>query len=193
MSTNPIDLFLEWYTAATQNSPLQHPKAVCVSTINPSGEPEARFVALKEASESGFTFCSSFDSPKGMDISANNSVALTFWWDHIERQVRVVGAATCISDKAADQYFRERRRDAQLISLVSEQSRTLERPDVLEMKLREAEARFEGQEVPRPENWGGYCVQPKRLEFLKFKTNRLHERTLFTCETDGWSKQLLQP
>ena len=193
MTRSPIDLFLEWYTQATQNSPLQHPKAVCVSTVDKYGAPQARFVALKNVSKAGFTFCSAFDSPKGRELDANPNVALTFWWDHIERQVRVSGTATRISDEEADRYFQERSKDAQLTSLVSEQSKLLEQPEALEKKLHEAQVEYEDQEVPRPQNWGGYCVRPMRLEFLKFKTNRLHERILFTCDADGWSKQLLQP
>ena len=191
--TDPINLFLEWYEAATQNSPLQHPKAVCISTVNARGEPEARFVALKEVSGAGFVFCTALDSPKGLELADNDSVALTFWWDHLERQIRIVGTATRISDEEADRYFQERRKDAQLTSLVSEQSEPLEQPEQLEKRLQEVEKQFEGQEVPRPENWGGYCVRPMRLEFLKFKANRLHERTLFTRDADGWTERLLQP
>ncbi len=193
MTPNPVDLFLEWYKTATQNSPLNHPKAVCVSTVNASGEPEARFVALKEVSGAGFVFCTAFDSPKGLELADNPNVALTFWWDHIERQVRVSGTAARISDEEADRYFQGRRKDAQLTSLVSEQSQPLEQLERLEKRLQEVEAQFEGQEVPRPENWGGYCVKPKRLEFLKFKADRLHERMLFTYDVNGWIKQLLQP
>ena len=190
---NPTDLFRQWYAQATHNSPLQHPKAVCVSTVNQKGEPEARFVALKEVSEAGFTFCSAFDSPKGLEIDTNPNVALTFWWDHTGRQVRVVGTATRISDEEADRYFAERHKDAQITSLVSKQSQPLERLEDLEARLREAEMKFAGREVPRPKNWGRYCVRPKRLEFLTFRANRLHERTLFTCSAEGWSKQRLQP
>ena len=193
MTRSPIDLFLEWYAQATQNSPLQHPKAVCVSTVDKHGVPRARFVALKNVSETGFTFCSAFDSPKGLELDTNPNIALTFWWDHIERQVRVSGMATRISDEEANHYFQERSKDAQLTSLVSEQSKPLEQPEALEERLHKARAQYEDQEVPRPQNWGGYCVRPMRLEFLKFKANRLHERTLFTCDADRWSKQLLQP
>ena len=192
MTHNPLDLFLEWYKAATQNSPLHHPKAVCVSTLNARGEPEARFVALKEVSQAGFTFCSAFDSPKGLELAENPKVALTFWWDHIERQIRVSGTAARISDEAADRYFQERSKDAQLTSLVSAQSRPLESLETLEQTLREAQVEYEGR-VPRPQNWGGYCVKPLRLEFLKFKANRLHERILFTYDAGSWTEQLLHP
>ena len=193
MTEDPIQIFQHWYAEATENSPLQHPKAVCVSTINPKGIPEARFVALKNVSSAGFTFCSSLNSAKGIAIDFNSQVALTFWWDRIERQVRVKGIAKRISDKDADEYFRKRNRSAQLTSIVSKQSALLENSDRLKQKLSEVEKQFEDREIPRPDNWGGYCVKPISIEFLKFRKNRFHNRTLFTCDRGEWSKQLLQP
>lgn len=170
-----------------------HPKAVCVSTVNQKGIPEARFVALKEVAKEGFVFCSAFNSPKGISISKNSNVALTFWWDHIERQVRVGGTAIPISDEDADRYFSERQRDAQLTTLVSEQSAFLENQEKLHEKLEEAKKRFEGKNIPRPSSWGGYCVKPSSIEFLEFKATRLHTRTLYTYSIESWSRQLLQP
>ena len=193
MQQNPLDIFQDWYALALRNSPLKHPKAVCVSTISPRGIPEARFVALKNVTEAGFVFCSSLDSAKGVAIAANTNVALTFWWDHVERQVRVSGTATRISSEDADRHFSERRRDAQLTTVASEQSEPLESQTALEERLRKVEAQFEGKDVPRPANWGGYLVKPLRIEFLEFQANRLHTRTLFTCENTGWTRQLLQP
>ena len=193
MNQNPVDLFKTWYEEALRASPLKHPKAVCVSTVRPDGTPESRFVALKDVSEAGFVFCSSLTSNKATAIATNAKVSLTFWWDHIERQVRVSGKASLISDTQANKYFQERRRDAQLTSLVSAQSSELDTPETLQTKLRESEAKFEGKPVPRPKTWGGYCVKPEQLEFLTFKANRLHERTLFTLESKSWEKRLLQP
>lgn len=193
MTQHPIDIFKEWYSHALESSPLQHPKAVCVSTLNKNGIPEARFVALKSVSEKGFTFCSALDSAKGISLDANPNVALTFWWDHVERQVRIQGQASLISDVEADQFFRERLRDAQLTSLASRQSNILENPEVLEQQLKELATQFEGKSIPRPENWSGYHINPLSIEFLKFKENRLHERTLFTLNDYGWTSCLLQP
>lgn len=193
MTEDPIQIFQNWYTEATQNSPLQHPKAVCVSTINPEGIPEARFVALKAVSKTGFTFCSSLNSAKSIAISLNSHVALTFWWDHIERQVRVKGTAKRILDEDADKYFQERHRDAKLTSVVSEQSTLLKNPARLEQKLQEVKKQLEDKEIPRPDNWGGYCIKPISIEFLRFQTNRFHNRILFTCNQGKWSRQLLQP
>ena len=193
MTEDPIQIFQDWYAEATQKSPLQHPKAVCVSTINPEGIPEARFVALKAIDKKGFTFCSSLNSAKSIAIALNSYVALTFWWDHIERQVRVKGTAKRIPDEYADKYFQERHRDAQLTSIVSEQSALLEDPNQLEQKLYEVKEQFEDREIPRPDNWGGYCIKPISIEFLRFQRNRFHNRVLFTFNEGEWSKQLLQP
>ena len=190
---DPIQIFQNWYDEATQDSPLQHPKAVCVSTISPDGIPEARFVALKDVSKMGFTFCSALKSAKGIAIASNSNAALTFWWDRIERQVRVKGIAERISDEDADRYFQERDRDAQLTSIVSEQSAPLEDAGKLEQKLWEVASRFKNRKIPRPENWGGYCIKPNSIEFLKFQKNRFHHRTLYTCNQGKWSKQFLQP
>jgi pyridoxamine 5'-phosphate oxidase len=193
MTQHPIEIFKEWYGHALESSPLQHPKAVCISTIDKNGFPEARFVALKDVSEKGFTFCSALDSAKGISIDANPIVALTFWWDHIERQVRVQGKALRISDAEADQFFRERPRDAQLTSLASKQSTILENPEGLEQKLQELDTQFEGRSIPRPKKWSGYHINPSRIEFLKFQENRLHERTLFIYNDNDWTSCLLQP
>ena len=193
MTEDPIQIFQNWYAEATTGSQLQHPKAVFVSTISPEGISEARFVALKAVSEKGFTFCSSLNSAKSIAIAFNSHVALTFWWDCIERQVRVKGIAKRISNEDADKYFKERHRDAQLTSIVSEQSALLKDPARLEQKLHEVKRQFEGREIPRPDNWGGYCIKPISIEFLKFQANRFHHRILFTCNEGSWSRQLLQP
>ncbi|MEM7736870.1 MAG: pyridoxamine 5'-phosphate oxidase [Deinococcota bacterium] len=189
----PIELFKQWYAHALNETPLKHPSAVCVSTVSPEGLPEARFVSLKEVTEAGFVFCSSLTSPKGVSIDANAQVALTFWWDHIERQVRIVGTAQHISDEDARRYFRERSRDAQLITLVSQQSRPLESQAVLEQNLHAADQKFEGKDIPRPVNWGGYCVRPTSIEFLEFQQNRVHQRTYFWQQDNDWCEQRLQP
>ena len=193
MKQEPIELFKKWYAHALKDSPLQHSQAVCVSTVDKHGIPEARFVALKDVSEKGFTFCSAFNSPKSIAINDHPYVALTFWWDHIERQVRIVGKASRITDDEADQFFQERRRDAQLTSLASQQSAILLNPKLLEWRLQELENKFEGQALPRPKDWGGYHVQPSRVEFLTFQSNRLHERLLFTKNDSEWVSCFLQP
>ncbi|PZD71952.1 Pyridoxine/pyridoxamine 5'-phosphate oxidase [Acaryochloris thomasi RCC1774] len=193
MKPNAIDVFRDWFALALKDSPLQHPKAMCLSTVNEDAIPEARFVALKKVSDEGFVFCSSLESPKALSIATHSNVALTFWWDHIERQVRIRGQASQISDADAEYYFHERRRDAQLTTLASQQSTPLSSQAELEESLRVIKKRYEGHQIPRPHTWGGYCVKPEKIEFLEFQKNRLHIRTLYIFSRGKWSKFLLQP
>jgi pyridoxamine 5'-phosphate oxidase len=191
--TNPLALFTEWYAAAQAADPRKHRGAVCVSTIDEQGFPDGRFVDLKAASEEGFIFCTHLDSHKGSALARNPRAALTFWWDHLERQVRVVGQAERIADAQADSFFQERSRDAQLTSWTSQQSAPLDDPGLLDQRLRVLQEQFAGKTIPRPENWGGYCIVPLRIEFLTFKANRLHERLLFFRNDQSWNLQWLQP
>jgi pyridoxamine 5'-phosphate oxidase len=190
---DPFKLFREWYNSVQETSPLKHRGAVCVSTVDQDGLPDGRFVDLKAFSESGFVFCTRFDSAKGLALAANPYAALTFWWDHTERQVRVVGPVQRVSDADADRYFQQRPRGAQLTTLASHQSAPLDSIAALELRVREMQVEFADAPVPRPAEWGGYCVIPMRMEFLTFKATRLHERLQFYRSGDAWSKQWLQP
>ncbi|HUR00809.1 MAG TPA: pyridoxamine 5'-phosphate oxidase [Gemmatimonadaceae bacterium] len=191
--SDPIVLFHEWWETSRIGGPSRHPGAVCVSTVDEQGVPEARIVDLKELSERGFVFGTHLDSPKARALSANSNVALTFWWDHIERQIRVVGRAERLSDSAADALFATRRRDAQITSWASQQSAPLLESTAFEQGLTDACRRFEGGDVPRPPHWGAYCVVPARIEFLEFRESRLHIRTLFERDGTGWRRSVLQP
>jgi pyridoxamine 5'-phosphate oxidase len=190
---DPLTLFREWLSVARETSALGHPNAVCVSTVDAGGAPDARFVDLKEVSEAGFVFCTQFESQKGQELARDPRIALTFWWDAIGRQVRVAGTVTRVPEAEADRFFAERPRDAQLASCASRQSEPLDDPVLLDRRLEELRARFAGTEIPRPRDWGGYLVVPKRLEFLTFRANRMHERLLFRREGTAWNQQWLQP
>jgi pyridoxamine 5'-phosphate oxidase len=189
----PMALFRDWWALAQAQSPLRHPKAVCVSTVDGDGNPDARFVDLKEVRTNGLVFCTQFDSRKGAALDVNPHVAMTFWWDHIERQVRAYGVAERVSATDADRLFESRPRDAQLASWASKQSAPLDETRLLEQRLAELRERFDQAPIPRPENWGGYLVELTRVEFLRFRESRLHERLLFQRAGDGWQKLSLQP
>ncbi len=190
---DPFRLFHDWHRAALAASPLRHPNGMCLATIDSSGAPDARFVDLKEVSSGGFVFCTHFDSVKSRQLSINPDVALTFWWDHVERQVRIAGTAGRISDSEADMHFAARGRDAQLTTWASEQSAALSDRPSLHRKLGEMRDRFAGGEVRRPDHWGGYRVMPTRFEFLDFEATRLHRRLLFQLVDGEWSQTQLQP
>jgi pyridoxamine 5'-phosphate oxidase len=191
--TDPLVLFRDWFADARATSPLQHPGAVCVSTVDSHGAPDARFVDLKQVTDEGFVFCTRLDSAKGLALTRDPRVALTFWWAHIERQVRVAGTARRISDGEADSFFQQRSRDAQLISSVSQQSAPLSELVVIEQRVSQLEHELAGASVQRPREWGGYVVIPSRIEFLTFQATRMHERRLFSRTSAGWEQGLLQP
>lgn len=190
---NPISKFESWWQEALADSPLQQKSAVCVSTIDEHGFPTGRFVDLKSVSEDGFVFCTYLDSAKGKHIARNAKASMTIWWDHLGYQIRVVGTAQAITANEADSFWQTRSRSAQLTTTAFEQSEALDSEDELAKRLQETAVKLAGQAVPRPDNWGGYCIKPVSIEFLTFRESRLHLRELFKCGSNGWVKQLLQP
>ncbi len=190
---NPITKFESWWKDALAESPLHQKSAVCISTVDERGFPAGRFVDLKAVSDSGFIFCTYFDSAKGQHIARVPKTALTVWWDHVGYQVRVVGLAQVISDAEADCFWHSRSRSAQLTTTAFEQSEPLNLESELTTRLEESSVQFADRRVPRPTNWGGYRIKPVSIEFLTFRESRLHLRELFEFKSDGWVKQLLQP
>ncbi|MGI2215019.1 pyridoxine/pyridoxamine 5'-phosphate oxidase [Shewanella oncorhynchi] len=190
---NPISKFESWWQEALTDSPLQQKSAVCISTIDENGFPAGRFVDLKFVGESGFVFCTYFDSAKGKHIERNPKTAMTVWWDHVGYQVRVVGAAEAITFTEADRFWETRNRSAQLTTTAFEQSQPMASEIELTARQKKASTKFAGQRIPRPDNWGGYCIKPASIEFLTFRESRLHVRELFEYKDNGWIKQLLQP
>lgn len=194
MQMDPILLFNEWYQLAITDSPLRFPGAVCISTIDPEGFPDGRFVDLKDVSDEGFTFCTHLDSAKAQALKHNPKIALTVWWDHIGRQVRVKGIAQPLSEAASDGYWAQRSREAHITTWGSVQSELLESSAALAEKLAAAQTRFQDvPSIPRPANWGGYCIKPTAIEFLTFREDRLHERVRYQWKSGNWERMLLQP
>lgn len=191
--TDPLALFRAWWEMSRIASQSKHPGAGCLSTVGEDGVPEGRFVDLKEVSDEGFMFGTHLDSSKARALAANPDAALTFWWDGVERQVRIVGRAERLSDDAADALFAARPREAQITSWASQQSAPLLDSSAFEQRLTDARRRFADVDVPRPQHWGAYCVIPARMEFLEFRASRIHIRTLFERDATGWRRSLLQP
>ena len=191
--SDPITKFKSWWDNALLNTPLKHKNTVCVSTINADGFPSGRFVDLKAVNEDGFVFCTNLDSEKGKELRNNSKVALTFWWEHVACQVRVIGLASEISKKDADNYWQTRSRDAQITTISFKQSQGLESESELMELFLQTKAKIGENEVAKPEDWGGYNVKPISIEFLTFKYDRLHLREFYKKNENGWLKSLLQP
>ena len=190
---NPIALFEAWYAEELGLTQVSIPSACCLSTTGLDGYPNARFVSLKEILDDRFIITGPLASRKGREIAQSDKVALTFWWTQTERQIRIQGEASLISDELADKYFAERPRDAQLVSLTSNQGRELDSPRRLNQKYEETKNLLGGQTIKRPEDWGGYAIRPVRMEFLAFQSTRFHERTLFEWIDGKWITKQLQP
>ncbi len=190
---NPIEKFQSWWNKAISNSPLQQKSAICISTINEQGFPSGRFVDLKSVDENGFVFCTYLDSAKGKHIQHNPKVAMTIWWDHVGYQVRVIGEAQAVSDAEAIEFWKTRKRSAQLTTTAFQQSQPLKELEELQTRMQEVSDQFINREVPKPSTWGGYRIQPVSIEFLTFAENRLHLRELFNKKENAWIKSLLQP
>jgi pyridoxamine 5'-phosphate oxidase len=191
--TDPMEVFRAWHQDAVRSGAARQPNAVCLATVDDDGMPHARFVDLKEVRPDGFVFCTSYVSPKARHIDARPHVSLTFWWDHVGRQVRVLGTAGRIAAAEADAFFAERSRAAQLTSWAYDQSQPLQPGDTLSTRAAAVRDRFGNGPVPRPPTWGGYLVAPRRVEFLAFRADRAHERTLYVLDAAGWIRSELQP
>lgn len=192
MSTDPFALFHDWYTEA-RSTELNDSNAVALATADAQGHPSVRMVLLKGYDERGFVFYTNRESRKAADLAANPHVALLFHWKSLRRQIRIEGPIAFASDAESDAYFASRSRDSQLGAWASDQSRPLDSRATFEARFAEAQARFEGQPVPRPPHWGGYRVTPERIEFWLDREHRLHERRVFTRAGEGWAEGMLYP
>ncbi|MCC7409322.1 MAG: pyridoxamine 5'-phosphate oxidase [Phycisphaeraceae bacterium] len=193
---DPWTLFTQWFEQATVANPGQwfEANAMTLATVGPDGQPSARMVLLKGFDAQGLVFFTNLDSPKGRQIAANPRVALVFYWAALERQVRVEGKAIAVSRQEVEAYARRRPRGSQLGALASHQSQPIAGRQELEERLARLEAQWHGLEVPVPDRWGGYRVEPTAIEFWQGRENRLHDRLRYTRETEGaWRRERLQP
>lgn len=190
----PFDLFEDWLGLA-RDKELNDANAMSLATIDQSGMPDVRVVLLKDVSPDGLSFYTDTLSAKGRALEANGVAALCFHWKSIRRQVRFRGHVERVGADEADAYFATRARGAQIGANVSRQSQVLASPDTLKEEIAKAEKRFEGQDVPRPEHWSGYLLKPLQIEFWVNRPFRLHDRLLFSreSETDQWQTDHLYP
>ena len=177
--SDPIEQFRAWYEEAVKSESLKFPDAMALATVSAAGRPENRMVLLKDFSNEGFSFFTNLLSRKGQALSANPFAALTFYWDALERQVRIEGQIHPVSDEEADNYFITRPRESQIGAWVSKQSHELSSRRQLEQELEEATLRFGSGQIPRPVNWGGYLLVPSRIEFWQLRPFRLHDRFVY--------------
>jgi pyridoxamine 5'-phosphate oxidase len=192
LAADPISMFRRWFDEARDGG-LVEPNAMVVATASADGRPSVRTVLLKGVGPDGFRFFTNQASRKGRDLAANRACSLLFPWHALERQVRVEGQATPLSREDVAEYFATRPRGSQLGAWASHQSEVVEGRDALRTAYDDAESRFEGEDVPVPDEWGGYLVRPEAVEFWQGRTSRLHDRLVYERAGDGWATHRLAP
>ena len=192
----PFALFNTWIADAAKTETLD-PNAMTLATVDTEGQPKARTVLLKGFSkQQGWVFYTNYASDKGKELNHNPRCSLLFWWELLERQVRIEGVVQKLSAADSDAYYTSRPRESQLGAWVSEQSQKIASRDVLTQREAELTEQYQGVEpLPRPEHWGGYQVIPTAIEFWQGQPSRLHDRLRFTqnLETQLWVRERLAP
>ena len=187
----PYAQFRRWLDDAL-GAELKEPNAMTLATADARGRPSSRIVLLRGWDERGFVFFTNYESRKGREIDANPYASLLFFWDVLEREVRIDGPVARLADRESDAYFERRPRGHRLSAWASPQSRVVPDRAVLETAMADAEARFAG-EVPRPPHWGGYRVAADAIEFWQGRRNRVHDRLVYRRASEGWTFERLAP
>ena len=190
--SSPIESAKTWFIEAEKAVTTENPLAMTLSTSLSDGHIASRIVLMKSFSEAGVLFFTNYNSDKAAEISNNNNVALLFHWDVLARQIRIKGRATKVTDEVSDKYFASRQRLSQLGAWASDQSKPLANRDELMTRVSELDAKWEGEQIPRPPFWGGYCVSLDSIEFWQGGDGRLHDRLVYTFDKE-WSFTRLQP
>jgi pyridoxamine 5'-phosphate oxidase len=195
LKPDPFDQFDLWFQQARE-AELLEPNAMVLSTVSPQGRPYQRTVLLKYFDHQGFVFFTNYGSRKAQHIETNAQVAVLFPWYGLERQLTIIGTATKISATESFKYFSSRPRGSQIGAWVSQQSRVISSRQLLEMQFETIKQKFLNQEIPLPEFWGGYRIQPHSFEFWQGRPNRLHDRFLYSLAdgaTQTWQRERLAP
>ena len=192
LAKNPIHYFKNWFEDALKVNK-QEANACVLSTISSDNCPSSRVVLLKAVNENGFTFFTNYQSSKAKDIDANPNVALNFYWPELERQVRIAGIAKKITINDSDTYFKSRPRESQMGAWLSDQSKVIGLDYNFMDTLNSLESKFKDKEVERPLHWGGYCIEPIKVEFWQGRPSRLHDRLEYKREDGKWIYKRLAP
>jgi pyridoxamine 5'-phosphate oxidase len=190
-SANPITEFLNALERAQAHQVDTAP--VALATAGPDGRPTVRMVLLRGADDRGFVFHTNYASRKGQELDANPHAALCFYWPTLDEQIRVEGTVSRLPADESDAYFNSRPRGSQLGAWASAQSRILPTREQLEEEYRAVELRFAGTSIPRPPFWGGFRLHPARIEFWYGRPDRLHDRIVYTRQSEGWKIERLYP
>lgn len=191
---DPIGFFKKWFDEASNHSEIEEANAMSLATLGIDDFPKSRVVLLKALTDKGFVFYTNYQSEKGLAIAHHPKVGLSFFWPPLERQVIIKGLIQKTPSDLSDEYFNSRPKGSQLGAIVSDQSNVISDRTILETKLNALEIQYKNEEIPRPDNWGGYLVIPKSIEFWQGRPNRLHDRIRCHLRQTGlWDLERLAP
>ena len=201
---NPYKLFEEWFAIAKDHPDINEPNAMTIATVKPNGRPAARMVLLKDFGDAGFTFYTNYRSSKAQDLEANPYAALVFFWEQLNRSVRIEGDVERVPAEVSDAYFSKRPISSQLAAHCSiHQSGPLADKETLNLRWKNLKEQYGEGPVPRPEFWGGYIVRPHTFEFWQGQSTRMHDRIVFSNQSpddetwlagdDSWVYRRLEP
>ena len=192
VSKDPFEQFQAWLNVAVSSNELE-PTAMVISTVDEHLQPHSRVVLLKDFNQNGLVFYTNYAGAKATQIIASPKVSVLFFWQNLERQVRITGTVEKVSEKESDEYFKSRPIDSQIGAWSSPQSTVIPNHELLDERFAYYKNQF-GEDVPRPEHWGGFLIRPTSFEFWQGRQNRLHDR-IFFCKTDDncWKIERLAP
>jgi pyridoxamine 5'-phosphate oxidase len=192
LEPDPLTMFRHWMQDALRAG-LYEPNAMVVATVDATGAPAQRIVLLKRIDERGYVFFTNYSSRKGEELAANPRASLLFPWQQLERQVRVEGTVSRLSEAENDAYFATRPRGSQIGAWASPQSQVIPDRTTLDRRYDEVAQRFGEGDIPRPQHWGGFCVEPEVVEFWQGRLGRMHDRLRYRRTADGWVTERLAP
>lgn len=193
LNPDPIVQFDKWFQEAVDAKVLE-PNAMTLSTVDMEGHPSSRIVLLKGVDARGFVFFTNYESRKGRELQTNPNAAINFHWPLLERQICIRGKTSRMSVEESTVYFHSRPRLSQISAWTSQQSSVVENRTALEKNWQEQMDKWKEGEIPLPPFWGGFLLDPESIEFWQGRPNRLHDRFLYSRQTDGaWHIDRLSP
>jgi len=190
---DPLELFKIWMSEAEKKE-INDPNALSLATTNNKNEPSVRMVLLKGLNQKGFVFYTSLDSPKSRDIKKNPTAEMCFHWKSLQRQIRIFGNIAQVSDEEADEYFSNRPYESRIGAWASDQSKVMKKREDFLKKIDEFKKKYkDANNVPRPKNWSGWCLNPSSFEFWLGDRHRIHERLKYNKVSNEWKKEILYP
>jgi pyridoxamine 5'-phosphate oxidase len=189
----PFTLFQNWYQHA-EAAEINDPNAANLCTVDHQGRPSSRIILVKQVDNDGFAFFTNYNSAKAQNLVARPFASLCFHWKSLRLQVRIEGMVRKTEAAVSDAYFATRSRESQMGAHASLQSQALPHRDVLNQRFSDFSEAFGGQDVPRPEHWGGFLLIPETMEFWQDQPHRLHRRLVYDkCRSMTWTTRLLYP